>query len=523
LKNVITPFRVGLLVIASGIFLFVFLSFVKKGGMSERETIGVYAYFNDASGLGKKSYVQIAGTTQGEIESIKLTPVTDPRTGQTRQKAKVSLRIRKEIGLREDAALTKRSESFIGDYMLDLYPGGDAAPAMVEGGEIKNVYDQGGMESIFKTLTAITADIQQVTESLRKVLGGDKGTGSMERIVENMVKLSDTIDSTVRASATKLESILGNVEAFSNDIRALSQGQEGTLKQIVANIDVITKDVRDVLGTVKKILGTAGEGDLKDSVASIKETLDRLNTSLQNVEEITEKVKEGRGAVGALLSDERLGQKISETVEDVSDYASKLTRLQVQLGVKSEYLINQGAAKNTISLVLAPRPDKYYLIEVVDDPRGFTSTQTVQSNPPVVGGPATQVQTVTTQGLKFSAEMAKRFYFTTLRFGIIESTGGVGFDVYSPFPAVWRDMVSLKFDAFNFSVNELKYPRLRATLNVKLFEHFALTAGADDLLNSTVRDTATNKLLAGRDYFLGGGIFFTDDDLKAILSVAPKP
>jgi phospholipid/cholesterol/gamma-HCH transport system substrate-binding protein len=329
--------------------------------------------------------------------------VPDPKTGQEIAKAKILLKVRRDVGLRADASLTKRSESLLGDYMLDLFPGSDSAAPLEEGGEIKRVYDQGGMEAIFGTLQAVTSDIQQVTESLRKVLGGEKGTGSLERIVENLVKLSDSIDQTVRNSAEKLDDILGNVQKFSKDVSQLSSGEEQTVKQIIGNIDDITKDVREVLGTVKKIVGT-NEGDLQQSVVSLKETLDKLNNSLQNVQDITDQVKSGKGAVGTLLSDERLGQKISETVEDVSDFASKLTRVQAEVSVKSEYLFNQGAAKTTFGLRLIPRPDKYYLLELVDDPHGTVTQQVVQNNPPTVGQPATQVQTVTTQSLKFSAE-----------------------------------------------------------------------------------------------------------------------
>ena len=49
------------------------------------------------------------------------------------------------------------------------------------------------------------------------------------------------------------------------------------------------------------------------------------------------------------------------------------------------------------------------------------------------------------------------------------------------------------------------------------------SAGVDDLLNSQIRDTRSNKLISGRDYFLGGGIYFTDDDLKAILTTTGVP
>src|SRR6476659_8111934 len=114
----VTPFRVGLLVLASAICLFIFLTFVKKGGMSEEESIGVYAYFKDASGLGKKSRIQIAGIPVGEVGDITLEGT----------RARVTIRVRKEVGLREDASLTKRSESLLGDYLLDLYPGSETAP-----------------------------------------------------------------------------------------------------------------------------------------------------------------------------------------------------------------------------------------------------------------------------------------------------------------------------------------------------------------------------------------------------------
>src|SRR5260370_18666864 len=98
----------------------IFFTFAKKGGFSDREALKVFAYFKDASGLSKKSRVQIAGISVGEIREIAL------EAGR----AKVSLRVRRDVNLRQDASLTKRSESLLGDYVLDLYPRSDAAPPM---------------------------------------------------------------------------------------------------------------------------------------------------------------------------------------------------------------------------------------------------------------------------------------------------------------------------------------------------------------------------------------------------------
>lgn len=517
MKKIVTPFRVGLLVIAAGAILFVFLSFVKKGGMEEDESIAVHAYFRDASGLGRRSRVQIAGIPVGEIVGITLEGT----------RAKVQMQIRKDIGVRTNATLSKRSESLLGDYMLDLTPGTEDQPVLKSGDEITRVIDAQGMEQIFNSLATITADIQAVTQSLRTVLGGTQGQESIESIVKNLVRLSEAVEKTVRENATRLDQILANVEAVSGDVRKITEAERASVQHIVENIDTISTDVRDVVATVKKMVGE-NEEDVSGTVASLKETLARLDRSLANVEQITTDIKNGKGAAGALLQDERLQQKVTDTVEDVADFAGRLTGLQLEVGIKADYLTQQSAAKTFLGVRLIPKPDKYYLIEVIDDPRGTVETIYVQQNPPAAGEPVVQKQTVTRESVKFSAQFAKRYSFLTLRFGIIESTGGLGADLNLPikFPYYTRwleDALALKLDVFNFSIEALRLPRLRATLRFTPFEHIYVNVGIDDALNNPNRDQLTNRLVSGRDFFFGAGVYFTDADLKSLLPVIPTP
>jgi phospholipid/cholesterol/gamma-HCH transport system substrate-binding protein len=506
-KKLVTPFRVGLLVIAAGAFFITFLLFARKGGLSDSESLRVWAYFRDASGLAVRGRVQIAGIPVGEIDEIVLEGT----------RAKVWLRIRNDVDLREDAVVTKRSESLLGDYLLDLNPGTENAPNLEDGGQIRRVIDAAGMEAVFESLSQITSDIQQVTGALREVLGGEKGQGSLQRIVENLVRLSDSVDATVRRNADRLDSILVNFEGISSDVRGITQSNQADVTRIVDNIEFITRDVREVLASVKNIVGT-GEGDVKETVASLKQTLNKLDSTLGNLEEITRKVRDGEGAAGVLLADESVGREVRETVSDVSRFASRITDLQMEVGVMSKYLAAQGRSKNMLSLRLIPKPDKYYLLELVDDPRGTVSTQVVQTNPPSEGDPVIQTQKVTRESLKVSAQFAKRWYFTTLRVGLIESTGGVGGDLH-----FFDDALTLRLDAFNFAADELRYPRLRAMLRAQAFDHLFVVAGMDDILNAQQRDLTTQRLIAGRDFFVGGGLFFTDADLAAILTVTGIP
>jgi phospholipid/cholesterol/gamma-HCH transport system substrate-binding protein len=512
LKKVLTPFRVGLLVLVSGVLLAVALAFVRKGGLGADESLDVHAYFRDASGLGPKSRVQIAGIPVGEISLIELEGT----------RAKVHLRIRQDVAVHTDAVLAKRSESLLGDYLLDLNPGTPQAPPMPDGGEIRSVVDGQGVEQLTATMSDIAGDVREVTRALRQVLGGEKGAASLETIVRNLEEASVSLNRTLGDSQAQLGSILRNVDRITSEVRALTEaqgaGDPGQLRRIMDNVEAVTQDTRALMAEVRGAAGQGGDGGVQEGLASVKQSLARLDRTLENVEEVTRKVRDGEGTVGKLLSDERLGQRLGETLEDVADFTDRITQTQLEVGLRSEYLFAQGGAKNFVTARLSPRPDKYYMVELVDDPRGETETVLVQNNPPAVGQPATQVQRVTRDSLKLTALAAKRFYFTTLRFGLIENTGGVGADLH-----FLDDRVSLHTDVFNFSVDSLRYPRLRSSLRVRAFDHLFATAGVDDALNRQVREQSTNQLLSGRDFFIGAGVSFTDDDLKSLLPILPTP
>ncbi|MBI5546351.1 MAG: MCE family protein, partial [Deltaproteobacteria bacterium] len=441
--------------------------------------------------------------------------------------ARVTLRIRRDLGLRTDATLSKRSESMLGDYLLDLTLGTEQAPLMPDGGQIKVVYDKTGLDQTFDKLNTIAVDIQAVTTSLRQVLGGEAGAGNLQSIMENMVKLSTSMDQTIRGSGEKLNEVLANLEGASGAVRDITFSEGENYRQIVANVRGATEDVREVLKTVKQVLGS-GEGELKESVAGLKQTLARLDQSLQNVESVTGKIDRGEGALGTLVNDKRMAEDLSQTVADASEFVNRVAGLMTEVSLRSEYLFKQRGAKNYLQLKLIPKPDKYYFFEIVDDPRGMTVEETVQRLPPDSDQRELQTVITTRQQLKYSAQFAKRYYFVTLRFGIIESTGGVGANL-----RFLDDSLSITADLFEFTATNKDYPRLRAYLNYSFLGHLFVTAGVDDALNRTLydtdlvnpaaRDLATRRLVSGRDYFVGGGLFFTDEDLKAILSAVPLP
>ena len=104
--------------------------------------------------------------------------------------------------------------------------------------------------------------------------------------------------------------------------------------------------------------------------------------------------------------------------------------------------------------------------------------------------------------------LGKRVGLVDGRFGIIESTGGAGGDVF-----LFNDRLVLSVDAFDAFRNQ--YPRVRTSLAYAVWaRNLFLVGGADDLLNYT---RATGGRGGSFDWFLGAQLSFNDEDLKALL------
>jgi phospholipid/cholesterol/gamma-HCH transport system substrate-binding protein len=273
---------------------------------------------------------------------------------------------------------------------------------------------------------------------------------------------------------------------------------------------------------------TPAERQAREEARGVRQSLDRLNSSLTRLDEIVAKVGEGKSVAGKLLVDERLGRQLGNAVENVSDYLDRVNRLQIQLQLRSEWLLNQTFAEGRpgtkiyFSARLLPKPDKFYLVELVSDPRGVetvtTETVTTGTDPAVV-----TTRRLNEEKLTFSFQLGKRYGPLTFRIGIIEGSGGAGTDLH-----LLNDSLQLSASIYQFSrafqdtagnADRAVYPRAKVWLNYYFLQHFFLTTGVDDFLNQwqTGRYPGGRLFNIGTDVFFGGGVYFTDDDLKTLL------
>ena len=169
------------------------------------------------------------------------------------------------------------------------------------------------------------------------------------------------------------------------------------------------------------------------------------------------------------------------------------------LDYRGEYLFESNRVKSYFTLRIQPREDKYYLLQIVDSPRG---RETVTNTILTVDGMTTTEKKIESNSndLLFSAQIAKRYYDLGIRAGLFESTGGAGIDYY-----LFKDQLKLSFEAFDFDIE--KRPHLAFKVDYQPFKFLYLTTGVDDFISDIGRES----------YFVGGGFNFSDEDIKTLL------
>ena len=472
-------FTIVLTVAAAGIYRFISQEVGDENGYT------VYALMTDAQGVAKHSQVKMAGIPIGHIKSIKLEG----------GRARIDIVVDRDVPLYDDASVAKITSSLLGEYYLGLAPGTEGKRQLEDGDQIRHVIEATTTDDIMKDVSEIAADVKKVTGSLAKSVGTPSGEEQIRETLENIAQITDNLNKIVAENRESIRNILTNVETIT------AKG-EPEVDRILENVRVATESVRNVMAKAED--GKTEPGEVRQILDKVNEASSQLESALTNINHATERIERGEGTLGRLSKDEKLIDEVEGVAEGVNDFVGGIGRLQTIVELRSDYQFLASTVKSYLKLRLQPREDKYYLVEVISDPKGLTTIEQVDVESTNPNDPLyySEVRTVTRNEFRFSIEFAKSVGPFTGRFGIIESTGGVGLD------ALLLDKhFEVSQDMFGFG--EVVVPRWRLHMGYEFINHLWLLAGVDDIL-SPVR----------RDYFLGLALRYNDQDIKSILPFA---
>ncbi len=490
MQKVTTELKVGLFVIVAVILLAYMTFRIGELTFGKEKGYLIYGLFDSVAGLDIKSPVKLAGVEIGSIESITL---EDTR-------AKVAMKIRPDIRIKKGVVAAIKSESLLGEKYLELIPGKEAG-VLREGDIIYKTLSVADMDSLITQLSDVAGDIKSISGFFKETFGKPETQNSVNEIIRNLRNLTESLYTITERDSGAIDKIIKNLGDLIGQIKDVAEENKGPFKNVLSNLEKISGELTEIAQENRR--------PLRDTMANLQELSgdlrERAPRLLNKVDRIVDRIEKGEGTVGKLMKEEGLYDKLDSTLTGIDKYVTATERFKLNVGFRGEYLFNEVDTKGYFSLKLQPREDKYYLFEVIDDPRGRVKVTDTE----VATTPGTTVKTHEIrrdEKLKVSALFARKFGDIIIRGGLMESTFGFGADYY-----IKGEQLRASIDAWNFNGDpDAKNPHLKVTANYTVFKSLFINAGVDDFINSKMSST-----------FAGAGLSFDDEDLKYILTRLP--
>lgn len=441
----------------------------------DRITYNSYsAYFDDVSGLGKKSDVKIAGVKAGWIDHLEL--MNDGH------RVHVTLMVNKKYALHTDAYATVRQDGFLGSKYLEVVAGDPARPVLASGGVLMRPIHAPA------TFDDVINQFSQLTESMCSV------AQRMDRM------LTDNEE---------------NVNAIMRDLRhAIPQLSESLQKHAGTVAEVIDRDFNRMAT------------ELERGIGPIREAMQKLN--------------EGKGVLGQLLTNEQTSDDIRTAISGIRGYFDKLDKIKIIFDMHSESMSGPIEARSLMhenktycNMRLHPSEDYFYVVGLIGTRNGkikrfdemrnwyndgchelIPGDLILDDNKKLHYARYRKFKVRSLDSLLFNVQFGKIFGNFAFRFGLFDSTGGVGMDIDIPFGIADLRWVTT-FEAFDFSginrfyedTREDNIPHLKWLNRMFVTKNIYATFGADDFISRF-----------NKNAFFGIGLRFIDDDIKYLLS-----
>ncbi|MBF0223892.1 MAG: MCE family protein [Desulfobacterales bacterium] len=522
--------KVGFFVIIAILTLSYMSIKVGKSKINYDKGYEIFALFDSASGLSFEAPVEIAGVEIGRVSKISL----------ENGRALISMIIDSSIQLNRDSEGFIRSKGILGDKYIEIVPGKTSAPLIQTGERISYTSPTTNMDSLMNTIGSISVDIKKMTGALSEFIAKEDGDAPLKSIINNLDEMLKTLNDAVQKNNDDITKIIGNIAGFSGRLKEIGDENSNNINLTVTNLKNASDQLKDILLSVNDITKKINEGQgtigrlinddetiikLNDALVLLKEITEKINngtgtigklinddtivanvtSATESLKDISAKINNGDGSIGKLVNDDETVDNINNALSGINEFIQKQNKFRTYLDYWGEYRFNGNEAKSYLNIKIQPKEDKFYILGLVSDPAGKETTKDTYTTIDGVSSVEHKIE-IDKDEFKISAQIAKRYYDFCLRGGLFESTGGLGVDYY-----LFNDKLSLSLEAFDFDPDRRAHLKFKA--NFTPYNHIYLSSGFDNFISDDGKES----------FFLGGGLSFSEEDIKSLIFSIPLP
>lgn len=455
--------KIGLFVLmALGALLFLSTQ-VTSIGKWGKEGYRIDAYIDDASGIEKHTNVLMNGVTIGEVSEIEIAG----------KQVRLGLSINEGVKIPDDSGVLVAQESLLGSKVINILVG-DSPTMLASGGVLHQSKRFASFDQTSDSVNAAAKEFELLLRDFRETLDDEHRAAIQDAIIA-FRNVGVNLDGVIVENRDDLRAAIANFKAMGAGFSQTADTVNKDLPEIMARINSLTARLDNISGSLETKLPEAVDKFVKieDNVSEILvENKSSLKTALDSAGDFFKSGEEAFGKVDSMLS--------------------SFTTSEIQVAMHTDYMARDQYGKVYLGVNYLPNPETYYMFDLIS---------TDDYSQPVLPQKHQKSDTL------YSLQYGKRFDDLLLRFGAIESTGGVGVDYFMN-----HDKLKFSAEAFDFNaVNDIRAERahLKAQVRYQMLKHLELYGGWDNFLNPR-----------SQNLFLGLGLRFIDNDLKYTFGAA---
>lgn len=274
--------RIAIIAIVSAAILYYGFNFLKGSDFLSRSNY-YYAIYPNIGTLAKSNPVKINGVPVGKVNGIKLLP-------NQGNKVLVSFDVQEDVIL-GDSSVAELSSDLLGGNSIVIKVGKVLTPKE-PGDTIISRIDK-GLEEIIESAQPVANNLNLTINRLNELLAEFQGLG------------------------TELQTTVKTLDTTLTTVNRLMVHNQSAISGILRNTNLVMTNVNQRVLELEGIMTKTGA--VLDSVdaASIANTLKEMEMLTSQVADLTQKINEGEGTIGKLMTDDSLYANLNKLLMDL--------------------------------------------------------------------------------------------------------------------------------------------------------------------------------------------------------------
>ncbi|MCX6061746.1 MAG: MlaD family protein [Campylobacterales bacterium] len=418
----------------------------------------VEAYVEDASGIEKQTHVAMNGVVVGEVQDITIEG----------KRVRLTLLINDGVKIPNDSSVIVAQESLLGSKVLNIVVG-DSPSNLQAGGVLEQSKRYASFDQTSDSVNAAAKELELLMHDFRSTLDDEHRKAIQDAIIA-FRDVGVNLNGVVIDNRDDLHAAIANFRAMSAGFSQTADTVNKDLPAIMARIDSLSTRMDNISGAL--------EHTLPEAVTKFVGIEDNVSTIL---------VENRNGLKTTIDSAGTFFKSAENAFDKVDTLLSNFTTSELQVAMHTDAMMRDGYGKIYLGATYLPNPETYYMFDLIS-----TDDYSIQDKLPGKHEKSDRL---------YSLQYGKRFDNTLLRFGAIESTGGIGIDYFMN-----HDKLKFSAEAFDWNaINDVRGSNvhLKAQARYQLLKHLEFSAGWDNFLNPQ-----------SQNIFMGLGVRFIDNDIK---------